>query len=616
VNGEGRDHGSAELPVASAGVSRNDAAGTYGRMLLWSPDLPMKAAPVEPRSALRIACLVSERLFDGLAHEAELLLLTEATWRQTLQFGRVDLVLIESVWSACTGDWYMAELPGGEQRERLHDLLALAQSRAIPTVFWMTQDHGYLHLYQALAARFDRVFCADPRALTGLAQSGVDARLLPPAVQPRRFNPIRSIDDRTRETPGIVYDGWSDLFKFPEIRAALCRLPTAALSVIDTNAMLARSQVERIPERELQPALKGWVHRGLLAEVYKRADAYLSFSQSTLPPTQRAWALLEAAACRVPLIHLGALEADDFRAGFVRRWRTADELVADLHAVRNDPLARELAAHRAWREAHGKHTFADRLAVICRAVGLAYEWEPFPRATVVTGTMRPHLLEKAVRQYLDQTYPNKELVVVFNGAIDEVAAIRAKYRDRADIVFSALPTDRHAGSLLNFGVRQGTGQYFFRVDDDDYYGPNYIYDCMVHLRSVNADVLGKQACFLHFEGEELLYRRTRMLTQIVQFEGKDLDIGRRLFFSGCGFACKADLLKTLAYPDDNNLSADTELLNRIKAMRPDAQCLKVDDLNLVVERSADVEKHTWRYEAALLKQGSKMLDKTIADVMV
>jgi glycosyltransferase involved in cell wall biosynthesis len=231
--------------------------------------------------------------------------------------------------------------------------------------------------------------------------------------------------------------------------------------------------------------------------------------------------------------------------------------------------------------------------------------------------MRPHLLEKSVQQYLDQTYPNKELVIVFNGRLDEIAAVQAKYRHRTDITFTAVPTDRHAGSLLNFGVRQGTGQYFFRVDDDDHYGANYVYDCILHIRSVDADVFGKQACFLHFEGEDFLYQRTRMMRrQIVQFEGKDLDISRRLFFSGCGFACKADLLKAIAYPDDNNLSADTELHNRIRTMRPNAQCLKVDDLNLVVERSADIEKHTWRYPDALLKQGSKMLEKTIDDLMV
>lgn len=85
-----------DLPAAPwARLNRNDMAGTFARMLLWSPDVPTMTVDTKPRSRLRIACILGDRLFDGLVHEAELLLLTQATWKQTLRFGRVDMVLIE-----------------------------------------------------------------------------------------------------------------------------------------------------------------------------------------------------------------------------------------------------------------------------------------------------------------------------------------------------------------------------------------------------------------------------------------------------------------------------------------------------------------------------------------
>jgi len=437
-----------------------------------------------------------------------------------------------------------------------------------------------------------------------------------PAIQPRRFNPIRSYDDRSPYPASIIYDGWSDLYKYPETRAILGRLPTEALAIIDTASMIAQVQIPRIPEPALRQALKGWVHRSLLPEVYKRADAYISFSQSSVTPTQASWALVEAAACRVPLIHLGTLEADDFRAGLVRQWLSPDEFVGDIHEIIGSPLAREVAAHPAWRQAHANHSFADRLATIAKEIGIRYDWQPFPKATLVTGTMRPHLLEKSVRQYLDQTYPNKELVVVFNGAASELAEVRAKYGARHDIIFTTLPTDCHAGSLLNFGAQQGTGDYFFRVDDDDHYGPNYIHDCMLHLRAGDVDIFGKRATFFHFEEDDTLYLLGNTLPNIIKFSAKDLQSNQRANISGCSFACKSELLKEISYPDDINLSADTEFVNRIQMMRPDSRCLMVDSLNLVVERSADVENHTWRQPASRLKQDSQVLDKAISDLMV
>ncbi|MGC2413753.1 MAG: glycosyltransferase [Stellaceae bacterium] len=615
------DQESAVEPEESPGsmwarLNRNDTAGTFGRMLLWSPDLPAIPFDAKPRTRLRIACILGERLFDGLTHEAELLLLTQSTWKQTLQFGRVDLVLIESASSTCSGDWYMAQFERGEHRDRLDELLAFARTLGIPTVFWMTLDSQYLHLYQDFARRFDRVFCADANSLTELARSGVPAMPLLPAIQPRRFNPIRSYDDRSQYRSGIIYDGWTDLYKYPETRAILGRLPTDALAIIDTACMIAQVQVPRIAEPALRQALKGWVHRKLLPEVYKRADACISFSQSSVTPTQASWALIEAAACRVPLIHLGALEPDDFRGGFVRQWLSQDEFVGDIHEIMGDPLAREIAAHPAWREAHAHHTFADRLAVICREIGIRYDWQPFPKVTLVTGTMRPHLLEKSVRQYLDQTYPNKELVIVFNGAASELADVRANYASRTDIIFTTLPTDCHAGSLLNFGAREGTGDYFFRIDDDDHYGPNYIYDCMLHLRASDVDIFGKCATFFHFEEDDSLHLLRSPISDILQFSAKDLQDNQRSIISGCSFACKIDLIKDITYPDDVNLSADTEFINRIQKTRPGIQCLMVDSLNLVVERSADVENHTWKQPASRLKQDSQPLDKTIADLML
>ncbi len=256
------------------------------------------------------------------------------------------------------------------------------------------------------------------------------------------------------------------------------------------------------------------------------------------------------------------------------------------------------------------------METICSAIGVKYEQNKFPKVTLVTATMRRHLLEKCVRQFIDQTYPNKELIVVFNGAAAELDEIKSRYGGREDIVFAAIPTDYQAGCMLNFGAKQATGEYFFRVDDDDHYGKNYISDCMLHLRACDVDIFGKRGSFLHFEGDEKVYLRRNILPEISAFPAKKLQSDQETWISGCSFACKLDLLRAVRYPDSVNFAADTELVARIIAERPESQCLIVDNLNLVVERSADIESHTWQHSAAKLQTGSKVLELDVADLML
>ena len=597
--------------------STTGAAGdedVFGRVLFWAPEIEIPALKPRPPSSLRVASILGPRLYDGLVDEVQLLPLRRQTWRHMLQFGRCDLLIVESVWFTSDGDWHMAQSVPGADHDELEAIVRSARKLGIPTVFWMTTDSQYQQHFEKFAKEFDFVFCADPKSVAAFENEGLKALLLEPAFQPRHFNPIQS-PARSMDF-GVVYDGWTDLYKRPEIRSVLSRLDPVDLCVIETGAMIPRSHLNRIRETPLRNAVKGSVHRSLLAQVYKHSRAYISFSQASISPIEAAWRLVEAAACRVPLLHLGPLEESDFRRGLVRLSDDPDAFLREVDVLGSDPLAREQACHPVWRQAHSAHTFGDRIAAICTAASVRYERPEFPKVTVVTATMRAHLLDKCVEQFLAQTYRNKELVIVFNGAATALDGLKAKYGERGDIRFATIPTDYQAGFMLNFGAKLGTGEYFFRVDDDDHYGKEYITDCMLHLRACDADVFGKRASFLHFEGKREVYLRKSLLPNIAAFPARRLQSNQETWISGCSFASKLELLREVRYPDQLNFAADTELVSRIRAALPDAQCLLLDNLNLVVERSEDVSSHTWQYTAASLQKGSRSLELTIADLML
>ncbi|GLY66495.1 glycosyltransferase [Amycolatopsis taiwanensis] len=104
---------------------------------------------------------------------------------------------------------------------------------------------------------------------------------------------------------------------------------------------------------------------------------------------------------------------------------------------------------------------------------------------------RPSLAQRAIRCFLAQTYPSKELVVVDDGPSD---ALEQFVRDLGDerIRFHRLPpAGQPLGALRNIAVDRARGTYVCQWDDDDLYDPERI---EVQMAAILA--LGAQACFL------------------------------------------------------------------------------------------------------------------------
>ena len=55
------------------------------------------------------------------------------------------------------------------------------------------------------------------------------------------------------------------------------------------------------------------------------------------------------------------------------------------------------------------------------------------------------------------------------------------------------------GECLNRCVAAASGQVLTKMDDDDHYGPHYLSDQLHALSTPGADVVGKQAHYMHLE---------------------------------------------------------------------------------------------------------------------
>ena len=95
-----------------------------------------------------------------------------------------------------------------------------------------------------------------------------------------------------------------------------------------------------------------------------------------------------------------------------------------------------------------------------------------------------------MKTYEQQTYPNKELVLVFNGPEAPSYKELGLNRIRNDVKIANVPGEMFAGACLNHGISIAEGEYCLRIDDDDYYGANYILDMILQAKSIDCDLFG------------------------------------------------------------------------------------------------------------------------------
>lgn len=582
---------------------------------ICSWDLPFEPeiTPKISESKVFIAGILSDRLFLGLNPECELLLITPKNGESILTYSRPDIFLIESTWLTATGDWYMAQSIPGEDQELMIRLIRSARRKGIPTVFWMTMDSMYHQHFNAIAAEFDIVFCADPNAVDLLAKEGIRAEVLLPAVQPVMFNPIFNLDQNKPFDTGIIYDGWVDLFRYPELGKILRKFSQANLNIFQTNLMMYQGQIKRT-DPELTPFIKGTVADLLVPLVLKNADIHISFDKGHRNKTEKTWALLQASGSRIPTAHLGQFENDQL-TGIVRQFEDERDFVDYVFKALEGGINIEREKHISWRKTFSEHLFEKRVRSICTKAGVTINTTEYPMASLVTGTMRPELLDKCFRQFEEQTYPSKELILIFNGDLKAVQPYQEQYKGDPNVTITSIPFDFTIGTVLNYGLFQAKGDYFFRIDDDDTYGPNYIIDSLLYQKAVKADIFGKRGSFFHFEGEKEIYLRNRLLPSIKSFPANQLHKNQQYVISGCSFAASIPALKKYRFPDNIQASVDTGLIDKIKESTPDLKCMLVDSMNLIVERAVDVSSHTWRIDAETVKKKSRIFSTQLQDVI-
>ena len=222
------------------------------------------------------------------------------------------------------------------------------------------------------------------------------------------------------------------------------------------------------------------------------------------PDADRRAALLARLAGAGVLVH-PADESGDLR----------DRLGADFHRLlRTDPAGledseRELLAVESRRMALRLHSDRAR-------AGLRGD-PPLPTVSILLPTRRPEYLRWALANAARQTYPETELVLGLHGSgFDSLDPERADLPPNAKVI--RVPAERTLGGVLRALGAAASGPLLAKMDDDDLYAPDHLWDLVLAREFSRAELVGKwpeylflarQDCTVRWRhGESERYQRT------------------------------------------------------------------------------------------------------------
>jgi hypothetical protein len=143
----------------------------------------------------------------------------------------------------------------------------------------------------------------------------------------------------------------------------------------------------------------------------------------------------------------------------------------------------------------------------CRVAGAAgIPHRPFPAVSIVMSSKREAHLEFALRQVARQRL-DAELVLATHGYTADPSVVRERLGDRPHTLLH-FPSDTVFGDVLAAAVAAASGDVVVKMDDDDWYGRDFLLDLLLARHYSGADVVGMTSEFMYLEELDRTIRRT------------------------------------------------------------------------------------------------------------
>lgn len=309
--------------------------------------------------------------------------------------------------------------------------------------------------------------------------------------------------------------------------------------------------------------------------------------------TAREFGEVEPGALALLLVHLAAtgpvLDLPGLPAA------VADRLGPPLRAVLAgappgpgaDPIEWEIRSARQRTAAIRAHAPAFVLPAVA---------EPFPAlrrppaVSALVVTHRPEYVASVLTMIERQTYPDLEVVLGLHGT--ELPPELGDRVRRSRLPVEVFTADRGLsfGEVLGQATGRARGSLVTKLDDDDWYGPEHVWDLVVARAYSRATMVGKAAEFVHVEPLAATIRRETMAPEVY---GDPVAGGTMLIGRG--------ELEELGGWRPVPRSVDRGMLDRL--LQAGAAIYRTHPFGYLYERRAS--GHTWNVDLEYLLRGVK-----------
>lgn len=217
-----------------------------------------------------------------------------------------------------------------------------------------------------------------------------------------------------------------------------------------------------------------------------------------------------------------------------------------------------------------------------------------PGVSMIVSTNKIKYIKNIFTNYLRCNYANKELIIILNNNklnIDDYNKEAEKYKN---IRVYQLDEDISLGYCMNYGVEVSKYNYLAKIDDDDYYGENYILDAVNTFRYTDADVIGKASYFVYYEK----YNSIGIMN--ANYNDKYTP-----YIAGSTFVIKRKVFEKVKFRD-MSLSEDSYFIS--DCVKANINIYSGHRYNYVYIRHRELSDHTWKIETRSLYNITKKIN--------
>jgi glycosyltransferase involved in cell wall biosynthesis len=208
--------------------------------------------------------------------------------------------------------------------------------------------------------------------------------------------------------------------------------------------------------------------------------------------------------------------------------------------------------------------------------------------TVICASKRPHFAERVARMMGAQTHANLHLIYVAHGPGHDLEVLRKTFLRLKSVELLALPdAEQTLGTALNLALDHCQTDLCAKIDDDDFYGPNYIRASLAALHYCGHDgvgIVGRERAYVYVE--------ERDMTALRQSASHENSLRSRVYGGTIFWSRKALADQRFAL---RNTGEDSDFFKR--ATDKGIRIFSAEAADYIHVRYSDPGAHTWQVTA-------------------